>query len=104
MPFREQQLAIFEAIKNTQQIPELLHETNLEFVVSSFDDVILPLILDKDIIIVAGAYFGDEAKGKTTDAIAHNDLISLVVRYNSGENAGHTVYLDGQKYVFHLTP
>lgn len=39
-----------------------------------------------------GAYFGDEGKGKTVDAIAHHPKVNIVARVNSGENAGHTVF------------
>ena len=102
--FQEQQLAIFEAIKNTELVPELAHKTSLEFIVSSQEEILHPIIEENDVIVIAGSYFGDEGKGKDTDDIAHDPLIALLVRFNSGENAGHTVYHDGKKYVFHLTP
>ena len=52
-----------------------------------------------------GAYFGDEAKGKTVDAIARHPAVQVVARVNSGENAGHTVIGEnGVKYDFHLCP
>ncbi len=59
---------------------------------------------DSRIVIVSGAYFGDEAKGKVTDSIARLEDIVAVARVNSGANAGHTVYVDGVKYVFHILP
>lgn len=50
--------------------------------------------------IVVGLQFGDEGKGKLVDArSAHTDIS---MRYNGGVNAGHTIKLDGKKYVFHL--
>lgn len=101
--FREQQ-AIFKAIKDIEPIPELVHKTSLEYIVSSVGEVLHPIIKDNDVIIVTGSYFGDEGKGKKTDAVANDPLIEIIARFNSGENAGHTVCHDGKKYVFHLTP
>ena len=51
---------------------------------------------------VAGLQWGDEGKGKTTDFLA--EQVAMVVRYQGGHNAGHTVYVRGQKYVLHLIP
>ncbi|MDO4889036.1 MAG: adenylosuccinate synthase [Actinomycetaceae bacterium] len=53
-------------------------------------------------IIVLGAQWGDEGKGKATDQLAaHSDY---VVKYNGGNNAGHTVIADGEKFALHLLP
>jgi len=53
-------------------------------------------------IVLVGAQWGDEGKGKATDALgAHVDY---VVRFNGGNNAGHTVVIDGEKYALHLLP
>jgi adenylosuccinate synthase len=52
--------------------------------------------------VVVGAQWGDEAKGKVVDFLAGN--ADLVVRFNGGNNAGHTVVVDGQTYKFHLVP
>jgi adenylosuccinate synthase len=53
-------------------------------------------------IVLVGAQWGDEGKGKATDALgAHADF---VVKFNGGNNAGHTVVVDGQKYALHLLP
>jgi adenylosuccinate synthase len=49
-----------------------------------------------------GLQWGDEGKGKIVDAMA-NDF-DLVVRYQGGSNAGHTVVINGQKFVLHLLP
>ena len=55
--------------------------------------------------LAPGAYFGDEGKGKTVDAIARHPAVKVVARVNSGENAGHTVIgPTGVKYDFHLCP
>lgn len=51
---------------------------------------------------VIGLQWGDEGKGKVIDCLAAD--ADLVVRYAGGNNAGHTVYVDGQKFVLHLIP
>ena len=53
-------------------------------------------------LCVVGLQWGDEGKGKIVDALA-NDF-DLVVRYQGGSNAGHTVVIQGQKFVLHLLP
>ena len=53
-------------------------------------------------IVVVGAQWGDEGKGKVVDALAvHFDIVA---RYQGGANAGHTVVVDGKKFVFQLLP
>jgi len=51
---------------------------------------------------IFGLQWGDEGKGKIVDYIAED--ADIVVRYQGGPNAGHTVYVDGEKYVFHMVP
>ncbi|MBX9572705.1 MAG: adenylosuccinate synthase [Candidatus Obscuribacterales bacterium] len=53
-------------------------------------------------VIVVGAQFGDEGKAKVTDLLSRN--ADVVVRYQGGANAGHTVVVDGDTYKFHLIP
>ncbi len=53
-------------------------------------------------IAVLGAQWGDEGKGKIVDMLTPH--FSSVARYQGGHNAGHTVYVDGQKFVLHLIP
>src|SRR5271169_6718511 len=53
-------------------------------------------------LCIVGMQWGDEGKGKIVDALA-NDF-DLVVRYQGGSNAGHTVVINGQKFVLHLLP
>jgi adenylosuccinate synthase len=53
-------------------------------------------------VIVVGAQFGDEGKAKVTDLLSKN--ADVVVRYQGGSNAGHTVVVDGETYKFHLIP
>lgn len=49
-----------------------------------------------------GAQWGDEGKGRVVDSIGAK--IDIFARYQGGANAGHTVYVDGEKYVFRLLP
>ena len=53
-------------------------------------------------VVVLGMQWGDEGKGKIVDFLSEN--FECVARFQGGENAGHTVYIEGKKYVFHLIP
>ena len=54
-------------------------------------------------IVVVGAQWGDEGKGKVADLLGGQ--VDYVVRYQGGNNAGHTVVTpDGEKFAIHLTP
>jgi adenylosuccinate synthase len=53
-------------------------------------------------IAVIGAQWGDEGKGKIVDLLTPR--FSFVARYQGGHNAGHTVYVQGRKFVLHLIP
>ena len=53
-------------------------------------------------IVLLGAQWGDEGKGKATDRLG--DRVKYVVRYQGGNNAGHTVVIGDQKYALHLLP
>src|SRR4249920_556554 len=55
-------------------------------------------------IVVLGAQWGDEGKGKATDQLATTETIDYVVRTSGGHNAGHTIVVDGQKFATHLLP
>ena len=50
--------------------------------------------------IIVGLGFGDEGKGITTDYLCSNAKKPIVIRHNGGQQAGHTVMLDGKKHVF----
>lgn len=52
--------------------------------------------------IITGTQFGDEGKGKIVDLMAGE--YDLIVRFQGGDNAGHTVVVNGKKYKLHLTP
>lgn len=53
-------------------------------------------------IIVVGTQWGDEGKGKIIDYLA--DKADYIIRYQGGNNAGHTVVIDGQQFILHLIP
>ena len=53
-------------------------------------------------VVLVGAQWGDEGKGKATDLLG--DRVDYVVRYQGGNNAGHTVVIEGEKYALHLIP
>ncbi|MFI7596304.1 adenylosuccinate synthase [Actinoplanes sp. NPDC049681] len=54
------------------------------------------------VIVLVGAQWGDEGKGKATDLLG--DRLDYVVKFNGGNNAGHTVVIKGEKYALHLLP
>jgi adenylosuccinate synthase len=53
-------------------------------------------------VVVVGAQWGDEGKGKATDLLG--DRVDYVVRYQGGNNAGHTVVIGDESYALHLLP
>jgi len=53
-------------------------------------------------VVVLGAQWGDEGKGKATDLLG--GVVDYVVRYQGGNNAGHTIVVGDQKYALHLVP
>ena len=53
-------------------------------------------------VVVVGTQWGDEGKGKVTDFLA--EQADVVVRFQGGNNAGHTIVFDGKKYALHLIP
>ena len=53
-------------------------------------------------VVVVGAQWGDEGKGKIVDLLTR--YADVVVRFQGGNNAGHTIILKGEKFVFHLMP
>ena len=53
-------------------------------------------------VVVIGAQWGDEGKGKVVDLLTEN--AAAVVRFQGGHNAGHTLVIDGRKTVLHLIP
>ena len=53
-------------------------------------------------LVVVGAQWGDEGKGKIVDYLAAD--AGVVVRFSGGANAGHTIWISGTKYALHLVP
>jgi adenylosuccinate synthase len=53
-------------------------------------------------VVVVGVQWGDEGKGKVVDALGEH--FDVVARYQGGANAGHTVIVDGRKFIFQLLP
>ena len=52
--------------------------------------------------VVVGTQWGDEGKGKVVDLLGTH--VDMVVRFQGGNNAGHTVVVNGQKTILHLLP
>jgi adenylosuccinate synthase len=52
--------------------------------------------------VVVGLQWGDEGKGKTTDLLA--ETVSHVVRFQGGDNAGHTIVIGTETFKLHLVP
>ena len=52
--------------------------------------------------VVLGSFYGDEGKGKIIDYLGAS--ADLAVRCSGGNNAGHTIEVDGMKFAFHLVP
>jgi len=53
-------------------------------------------------IVIVGTQWGDEGKGKIVDQLA--EYADIVVRFQGGNNAGHTMVIGGEKFIFHLVP
>lgn len=56
----------------------------------------------KEVCAIVGGQWGDEGKGKLVDILAQK--FDVIVRATGGANAGHTIYVGNQKFVFHLVP
>jgi adenylosuccinate synthase len=53
-------------------------------------------------VVIVGAQWGDEGKGKITDLLA--EQAAMIVRFQGGNNAGHTIVREGKEFKFHLIP
>ena len=53
-------------------------------------------------IVIVGTQWGDEGKGKIVDLLA--EFADIVVRFQGGNNAGHTMVVDGEQFISHLVP
>jgi adenylosuccinate synthase len=54
------------------------------------------------VVVVVGTQWGDEGKGKIVDVLAEE--ADIIVRYQGGHNAGHTVVINNEKFILHLIP
>ena len=52
--------------------------------------------------VIVGAQWGDEGKGKVIDMLT--EKVDIVVRFQGGNNAGHTVVANGQEFIMHMIP
>jgi adenylosuccinate synthase len=102
----DKQRSIYAALSSLERIPDLSQPSKIpQYKEISLEKALYPIVDAHDVLAVAGAFFGDEGKGKTVDAIAKHPKVGIIARTNSGENAGHTVFDEqGNKYVFHLCP
>ena len=55
-------------------------------------------------VVVLGAQWGDEGKGKATDLLTTEQDIDFCVRTSGGHNAGHTIVVNGERFATHLLP
>jgi adenylosuccinate synthase len=55
-------------------------------------------------VVILGTQWGDEGKGKIVDVLAQGTQFGAVIRYQGGDNAGHTVVVGGERHAFHLLP
>ena len=53
-------------------------------------------------VVIVGTQWGDEGKGKIVDILA--EYSDIIVRFQGGNNAGHTVTVDGEQFILHLMP
>jgi adenylosuccinate synthase len=53
-------------------------------------------------VVVVGTQWGDEGKGKIVDLLTH--YADYIVRFQGGNNAGHTLVVEGKQFIFHLIP
>ncbi len=61
--------------------------------------------MSNKVAVSVGLQWGDEGKAKVVDYLCSNDdNYNMVVRFQGGANAGHTIYVDDKKFVFHLVP
>lgn len=58
--------------------------------------------MKRQVQVLIGSQWGDEGKGRVVDSLARD--VDVVVRYQGGANAGHTVVAGGEKHIFHLLP
>lgn len=76
----------------------------MSYEVISKEEALDDLIARHAVIVVEGGVFGDESKGKVITAVANDPRVTMIGRWNGGQNAGHTIQLNGKQHVFHAIP
>ncbi|MBS1813412.1 MAG: adenylosuccinate synthase [Acidobacteria bacterium] len=87
-------------MRRTKPLPRVLSASR--FVAHQIGLEQLTIVSNKKTAVVLGAQWGDEGKGKIVDVLS--ERFDIVARYAGGHNAGHTVIIDGKKFVLHLIP
>ena len=77
------------------------HTIILQFAFLQFDFCILEGVI-MPVLVVVGAQWGDEGKGKIIDLLT--ERVDIVARYQGGHNAGHTVVVGMEEFILHLIP
>jgi len=98
------QISAHQALQDLPVIPELMQEFKGRHQIISPEEFVEEAIGTAQIITVAGAYFGDEAKGKITHFLSALEQVKAIFRLNSGPNAGHGICSNGYDLTFHLVP
>lgn len=94
----------YEALKDIPPIEELAREFYAEYDVVPAQSWLDQLLGEYQVVVVSGGFQGDESKGKTVLSILNDDRVTYAGRVHSGQNAGHTGYLNGRKIVLHGVP
>ncbi|MAG60507.1 hypothetical protein CL619_01850 [archaeon] len=97
-------ILMYQRVSGIDAIPDLTRTFEFNYKIATFEDVVLPLIEDYQVIVACGGFYGDEGKGKLGNRLARE--CDLVVRLIGGENTGRS-YIDpetGEKIVLHALP
>jgi adenylosuccinate synthase len=101
----EKRRSIWDAIKDIKVIDKLKDSFSGRHVILDDKQGLEELVGKAQIIVVNGAYFGDEGKGKWTDVLASlYENVEAIFRANSSDNAAHTVKSNGISITCHVTP
>jgi len=103
--YREDRNSIWEALNGIPVVGELEDVHYSDYVIVPTSAGLEDLVGNSDIIIVNGAYWGDEGKGRWTDLIASSlPRVAAVVRLNSADNAAHSLKVNGMDITCHIVP
>ncbi len=100
----DQVVAAFERVSGLTPLQELTELIPIPRYTLISETQALDELIDDDtqVVVTAGAFYGDEAKGKWGNVLSQR--VDLVVRANSGANTGRTIYHLGEEIVFHVVP